>query len=153
MSEEEIIGKINWAIHVNEMTKSINGDNTHISVNVLQGLLDLYNKEKALAKNHKTAFEKQTENLKEIEELYNKEKEKNKLTANDIENFKCQAYMLGRADENEAMKGVIQRHYVSKDKIKEKIRIRKEEKSECKDSIEADKILREIYVLEELVEE
>ena len=46
MSEEEIIGNINWAIYVNKMTKSINGDNTHISVNVLQGLLDLYNKEK-----------------------------------------------------------------------------------------------------------
>ena len=46
MSEEEILEKINWAIHVNEMTKSINGDNTHINVNVLQGLLDLYNKEK-----------------------------------------------------------------------------------------------------------
>lgn len=51
MSEEEIIGNINWAIHVNEMTKSINGDNTHISVNVLQGLLDLYNKEKEKNKN------------------------------------------------------------------------------------------------------
>lgn len=46
MSEEEILEKINWAIHVNEMTKSINGDNTHINVNVLQGLLDLYKQEK-----------------------------------------------------------------------------------------------------------
>ena len=46
INEKEIIEKINWAIHVNKMTKSINGDNTHISVNVLQGLLDLYSKEK-----------------------------------------------------------------------------------------------------------
>lgn len=39
------------------------------------------------------------------------------------------------------------------DKIKRKIKIRKEEKAECKDSIEANLILREIYVLEELLEE
>lgn len=50
MSEEEIIEKINWSIQINEMTKSINGNITHINVNVLLGLLDLYNTEKQLRK-------------------------------------------------------------------------------------------------------
>ena len=52
-------------------------------------------------------------------DLYQKEKEKNKKIVNDFENIKAQSYMLGRTDENEAMKGVIQRHYISKDKIRE----------------------------------
>lgn len=43
--------------------------------------------------------------------------------------------------------------YVSKDKIKEKIEIRKEEKENCRDSIEERYLLREIYVLESLLEE
>ena len=64
---------------------------------------------------------KEIEAIQSLLDLYEKEKEKNKLTGNDIENFKREAYMLGKADENKAMIGVIQRHYISKDKIREKI--------------------------------
>ena len=39
-----------------------------------------------------------------------------------------------------------------KDKIKAKIEIRKEEKENCKDSIEEKYLLREIYVLQSLLE-
>ena len=42
--------------------------------------------------------------------------------------------------------------YISKDKIKAKIEIRKEEKENCKDSIEEKYLLREIYVLQSLLE-
>lgn len=42
--------------------------------------------------------------------------------------------------------------YVSEDKIKAKIEIRKEEKENCRDCIEEKYILREIYVLQSLLE-
>ena len=47
---------------------------------------------------------------------------------------------------------VVNNSYIPKSKVKEKIKIRKEEKAECKDSNQANLILREIYVLEELLE-
>lgn len=46
----------------------------------------------------------------------------------------------------------IKGNYISKEKIKNKIKIRKEELKESKNSIEASMILREIYVLEALLE-
>lgn len=46
----------------------------------------------------------------------------------------------------------IEENYISKEKIENKLKIRKEELGESKDSIEASLILREIYVLEELLE-
>ena len=45
-----------------------------------------------------------------------------------------------------------ERELISKDKIKAKIEIRKEEKANCKDSIEEKYLLREIYVLQSLLE-
>ena len=42
--------------------------------------------------------------------------------------------------------------FIPKDKIKAKIEIRKEEKANCKDSIEEKYLLREIYVLQSLLE-
>lgn len=44
-------------------------------------------------------------------------------------------------------------YVVSKAKIREKIEIRKEEKENCKDSIEEKYLLREIYVLQSLLKE
>ena len=97
MSEEEILNYL----------EKVSKEKTIMPLDeYIQGLLDLYTKEKL--------------NSLSLSEQLNKEKEKNKKI---------------------------------EDKIKGKIRIRKEEKSECKDSIEADKILREIYVLEELLGE
>lgn len=74
MSEEEIIEKINWSIQINEMTKSINGNITHINVNVLLGLLDLYNTEKQLRKElimkNKTMIDKFKDMIKaEMQEI------------------------------------------------------------------------------------
>lgn len=45
-----------------------------------------------------------------------------------------------------------EREFISKDTIKSKIEIRKEEKENCKDSIEEKYLLREIYVLQSLLE-
>lgn len=45
----------------------------------------------------------------------------------------------------------IKRNYISKHKIREKLKIREEEKAECTDSNEARLILREIYLLRELL--
>lgn len=92
MSEEEIIEKINWAIHVNEMTKSINGDNTHISVNVLQGLLDLYNKEKEKNKELLEEIENWKFTKKYVEDNYIARAEIVKLLNNEtinISGFEC----------------------------------------------------------------
>ena len=47
---------------------------------------------------------------------------------------------------------LVEENYISKDKIKAKIEIRKEEKENCKDSIEEKYLLREIYVLQSLLE-
>lgn len=46
----------------------------------------------------------------------------------------------------------VDKNFVRKDKIKAKIEIRKEEKANCKDSIEEKYLLREIYVLQSLLE-
>ena len=69
---------------------------------------------------------------KEIEELKDKTN-------------KCEYYEMV-ADE-------LYKNSVRKDKIKAKIEIRKEEKENCKDSIEEKYLLREIYVLQSLLEE
>lgn len=45
-----------------------------------------------------------------------------------------------------------QANCISKEKIKDKLKIREEELKESKDSIEANLILREIYILKELLE-
>lgn len=93
---------------------------------------------KQILKNYFT--QEQRDAIQGLLDLYQAEKEKNKLTGNDIENFKAQAYMLGRKDENEAMKGVIERHYISKDKINSKI-------GEYEDILQSS-IIKEDYKLE-----
>lgn len=50
------------------------------------------------------------------------------------------------------IKGVYDERDKWKNKVKEKIKIRKEEKAECKDSNQAKLILREIYILQEFLE-
>lgn len=47
----------------------------------------------------------------------------------------------------------INSHYIHKDKIRAKIEIRKEEKENCKDSIEEKYLLREIYILQSLLKD
>lgn len=66
-------------------------------------------------KKYQKAIRKLIERNEELEE-------NSKLIGDNIENFKAQAYMLGRSDENEEMKGVIERHYISRDKIKKRFK-------------------------------
>ena len=108
LSEEEIIKKLE---------RYINGKDTmkETLVRAIEGLLDLYNKEKALAENHRIAFNKQTENLKEIEELYNKEKEKNK----ELEEYNKRLIKYNEGLYKSDAVEPAQKLYISKDKIKE----------------------------------
>lgn len=77
-------------------------------------------------------------------DLYKKEKEKNQGLQIFVDDIKEGVYI----DTPE-----FEENYISKDKIREKLKIRKEEKAECTDSIEAKYLLREIYILEELLGE
>ena len=85
------------------------------------GTISQYGKRKLI-----DMFEKQQ---KEIEELKDESKE----------------YQIGFAQ------GCYEKDLDWKDKIKAKIEIRKEEKENCKDSIEEKYLLREIYVLQSLL--
>lgn len=115
MSEEEIIEILKGYDAKNKKCLSCAVPNREACVlnesdcidEAIQGLLDLYNKEKTLSENHKIAFEKQTENLHEIEDLYKKEKEKNKLL--------IEGKFREVADKNSYIKD----NYISKDKIRE----------------------------------
>ena len=80
MREEEIIDnaeKLTYEVIVQDDLYNWDNMSPFEKATIMKGLLDLYNKEKALAENHRIAFEKQTENLHEMECLYNKEKAKN----------------------------------------------------------------------------
>lgn len=51
MTKEQAIEKIKWSIHINELTKDINGSNTSINVEVLETVLSmLEEKEKIIDK-------------------------------------------------------------------------------------------------------
>ena len=41
MTKEQAIEKIKWSIHMNELTKDINGSNTSINVEVLETVLSM----------------------------------------------------------------------------------------------------------------
>lgn len=41
MTKEQAIEKIKWSIHINELTKDINGSNTSINVEVLKTVLSM----------------------------------------------------------------------------------------------------------------
>ena len=41
MTKEQAIEKIKWSIHINELTKDINGSNTSINVKVLETVLSM----------------------------------------------------------------------------------------------------------------
>ena len=51
MTKEQAIEKIKWSIHINELTKDINGSNTSIKVEVLKTVLSmLEEKDKIIGK-------------------------------------------------------------------------------------------------------
>lgn len=69
-------------------------------IQLIKHLLNSYKQEKEKSENHRVAFEKQTENLHEMEDLYNKEKEKNKKLEEQIKakvmNNYISKYEVGR---------------------------------------------------------
>ena len=83
---------------------------------------------------------------KEIEEL-KKEYERVRAGRNWLSE-----YISAQIATPELFDRLVEENYISKDKIKAKIEIRKEEKENCKDSIEEKYLLREIYVLQSLLE-
>ena len=89
-------------------------------------------------------IKKEIEHYKEYIEKLQKENEKLKAKLLDT--------LEGQKVIKEETPQYIKENYISKEKIENKLKIRKEELGESKDSIEASLILREIYVLEELLE-
>ena len=96
-------------------------------------------------------IEKQSKEIEELKEIKSKLDEKNipieTLLAEferleDLEDDLTTVYLNGVYDGEKKVE----------DKIKAKIEIRKEEKANCKDSIEEKYLLREIYVLQSLLE-
>lgn len=81
------------------------------------------------------------------------EKEEIQAIENLIQEYKELKKQMGKDLDVVYIKGVYDERDKWKNKIKEKIRIRKEEKAECKNSNQAKLILREIYILQELLEE
>lgn len=108
-------------------------------IKVLRKLTKIFNElKKDDEEGHSSAYELQWEDIEAIENLIIENKKLKKQMGKDLD----VVYIKGVYDERDKWKN----------KIKEKIRIRKEEKAECKDSNQAKLILREIYILQELIE-
>ena len=103
MSEEEIKIFIDEYYKLKNIQNSIKEIDKDFFFDLVDKLLDLYNKEKIKSENHKIAFEKQTENLHQIEEELNIYK------------------IYTRQDDVKSLDLFINEKYISKDKIKEKI--------------------------------
>lgn len=73
MTKEQTIEKIKWSIHINELTKDINGSNTSINVEVLKTVLSmLEEKEKTidkLKKHNDDLLKKLRNRVKEVKKL------------------------------------------------------------------------------------
>lgn len=73
MTKEQTIEKIKWSIHINELTKDINGSNTSINVEVLKTVLSmLEEKEKTidkLKKHNDDLLRKLRNRVKEVKKL------------------------------------------------------------------------------------
>lgn len=71
MTKEQAIEKIKWPIHINELTKDINGSNTSINVEVLETVLSmLEEKEKIIdLMANEIAFNSEINSLEDINTL------------------------------------------------------------------------------------
>lgn len=71
MTKEQAIEKIKWSIHINELTKDINGSNTSINVEVLETVLSmLEEKEKIIdLMANEIAFNSEINSLEDINTL------------------------------------------------------------------------------------
>lgn len=71
MTKEQAIEKIKWSIHINELTKDINGSNASINVEVLKTVLSmLEEKEKIIdLMANEIAFNSEINSLEDINTL------------------------------------------------------------------------------------
>nr|DAL21479.1 MAG TPA_asm: hypothetical protein [Caudoviricetes sp.] len=71
MTKEQAIEKIKWSIHINELTKDINGSNTSMNVEVLETVLSmLEEKEKIIdLMANEIAFNSEINSLEDINTL------------------------------------------------------------------------------------
>ena len=120
-------------------------------IKVLEEFIENYNASYPEEEEWVVIYPNQVQAIQGLLDLYNKEKEKNKELEEDREKYIIRLTDKQYRTTMELFKNDINNKW--RDKIREKIKIRKEEKSECTDSIEASLLLREIYVLQELLEE
>lgn len=73
MTKEQAIEKIKWSIHINELTKDINGSNTSINVEVLKTVLSMleekYKEIDKLKKHNDDLLKKLRNRVKEVKKL------------------------------------------------------------------------------------
>lgn len=113
---------------------------------------------KELKKRIDTKYEKVIEIVLQQLEIIKKENEELKKITQTYESYKISSQEDANsaiiiADKHYFHNGYFVEQYVSKDKIRRKIKILKEEKEDCNDSVLSSKLLRCIYVLKELLDE
>lgn len=73
MTKEQAIEKIKWSIHINELTKDVNGSNTSINVEVLKTVLSMleekYKEIDKLKKHNDDLLRKLRNRVKEVKKL------------------------------------------------------------------------------------
>lgn len=136
MSEEEIIEELKVLIGLEEFNKLTYKENRAI-----QGLLDLYQKEKEKNKEIQNINFRVNKNLLEVAEQLEQEKKKNKELEDTLKHTQNSWYEDTKIIEN------YKQNYISKDKIREKIE--ELQKEYCPMCCECDMCER----IEELLEE
>ena len=90
MTKEQAIEKIKWSIHINELTKDINGSNTSINVEVLKTVLSmLEEKDKEIQFQediNKTELNRHNKAEKNLKGIINKQNKIIDLMADEIAN-------------------------------------------------------------------
>ena len=90
MTKEQTIEKIKWSIHINELTKDINGSNTSINVEVLEKVLSmLEEKDKEIQFQediNKTELNRHNKAEKNLKGIINKQNKIIDLMADEIAN-------------------------------------------------------------------
>ena len=90
MTKEQTIEKIKWSIHINELTKDINGSNTSINVEVLEKVLSmLEEKDKEIHFQediNKTELNRHNKAEKNLKGIINKQNKIIDLMADEIAN-------------------------------------------------------------------
>lgn len=90
MTKEQTIEKIKWSIHINELTKDINGSNTSINVEVLKTVLSmLEEKDKEIQFQediNKTELNRHNKAEKNLKGIINKQNKIIDLMADEIAN-------------------------------------------------------------------